>query len=102
MRNSAGKFIRYSKADWTFTSLDIPIPPVDGDWSRFNLTDLEGEKTYPIVTTTIIATDSDLTGRGMHCALSLCTCMGSPGANHHATASSMPSAGWRGWQIRSV
>ena len=64
VRNRAGRFIRYSKADWTFAGLDIPIPAPDADWSRFNLTDLEGDKAYPIVTTTIIVTDSDLTGRG--------------------------------------
>jgi hypothetical protein len=64
VRNAAGKFIRYSKADWTFPGVEISIPAGGADWSKFNLTNLPGEKTYPIVTTTILFTNVDLTGRG--------------------------------------
>ena len=64
VRNRAGKFLRYSKADWGFAGADIVAPPSSADWSKFNLTNLGGDKTYPIVTTTLIFTNSDLTGRG--------------------------------------
>ena len=66
LRNRAGQFVRYGKADWSFAGLNISLPASSGDWSKFNMTDLEGSSTYPIVTTTILATNSDLTGRGVH------------------------------------
>lgn len=72
MRNAAGKFIRYSKADWTFPGVNITIPAGGADWSAFNLTNLPGEKTYPIVTTSILVTNLDLTGRGEHLLKHLC------------------------------
>lgn len=64
VRNAAGKFLRYSKADWTFPGVNITIPAATADWSKFNLTNLPGDKTYPIVTTSILITNNDLTGRG--------------------------------------
>ena len=64
LQNEAGKFIRYSKADWTFPGVNISIPAATADWSKFNLTNLPGEKTYPVVTTSILLTNNDLTGRG--------------------------------------
>ncbi|EIE20592.1 periplasmic binding protein-like II [Coccomyxa subellipsoidea C-169] len=63
LQNEAGKFIRYSKADWTFPGVNISIPAATADWSKFNLTNLPGEKTYPVVTTSILLTNNDLTGR---------------------------------------
>ena len=67
LRNEAGKFIRYSKADWKFPGVNISIPAPTADWSKFNLTNLPGEKTYPVVTTSILVTNNDLTGRGEPC-----------------------------------
>ena len=66
LQNEAGKFVRYSKANWTFPGVNITIPAATADWSKFNLTNLPGEKTYPVVTTSILLTNNDLTGRGEH------------------------------------
>ncbi|KAK9917387.1 hypothetical protein WJX75_003825 [Coccomyxa subellipsoidea] len=63
LRNEAGKFVRYSKADWTFPGINVSIPAATADWSKFNLTNLPGDKTYPVVTTSILVTNNDLTGR---------------------------------------
>lgn len=58
--------MRYSKANWTFPGVNITIPAPTADWSKFNLTNLPGDKTYPVVTTSILLTNNDLTGRGEH------------------------------------
>ncbi|BDA50526.1 probable phosphate-binding protein PstS 2 [Coccomyxa sp. Obi] len=63
LQNDAGKFLRYSKANWTFPGVNITIPAPTADWSKFNLTNLPGDKTYPVVTTSILLTNNDLTGR---------------------------------------
>ena len=68
--------MRYGKADWSFAGLNITLPPSASDWSKFNMTDLEGASTYPVVTTIILATNSDLTGRGARLKLAVLECTG--------------------------
>lgn len=84
LRNRAGQFVRYGKADWSFAGLNITLPPSAGDWSKFNMTNLEGDKTYPVVTTTILATNSDLTGRGAPRCCWLQPCANPPSMVLHA------------------
>ena len=63
--NQAGKFLRYSKADWTFKGINITTPPSDSDgWASFNITDLPGAMTYPVATISLISCSQDLTARG--------------------------------------
>ena len=63
--NHAGKFVRYSKADWSFNGINITTPPSDSDgWATFNITDLPGAKTYPVATVSQIFCSQDLTERG--------------------------------------
>lgn len=63
--NKAGKFVRYSKADWSFDGINITTPPSDSDgWATFNITDLPGAKTYPVATVSQIFCSQDLTERG--------------------------------------
>ena len=35
LRNRAGQYVRYARADWSFAGLNVTIPPPSGDWSRF-------------------------------------------------------------------
>ena len=63
--NQAGKFLRYSKADWTFKGLNITTPASDSDgWASFNITDLPGAATYPVATMSIMFCNQDLSERG--------------------------------------
>lgn len=63
--NKAGRFVRYSKADWSFDGINITTPPSDSDgWAAFNITDLPGAKTYPVATVSQIFCSQDLTERG--------------------------------------
>ena len=63
--NQAGKFIRYSKGDWTFKGINITTPPSNSDgWASFNITNLPGAATYPVATVSLIFANQDLSERG--------------------------------------
>ncbi|CAL5229312.1 g12616 [Coccomyxa viridis] len=62
--NQAGKFIRYSKGDWTFKGINITTPPSNSDgWASFNITNLPGAATYPVATVSLIFANQDLSER---------------------------------------
>ena len=66
--NRAGKFIRYSKADWTFPGINITTPPGNSsDWAGFNITDLPGPKTYPVSTISLIFASQEMIESGEPC-----------------------------------
>ena len=63
--NRAGKFMRYSKADWTFSGINITTPPGNSSaWAGFNITDLPGPKIYPVSTVSLIFASQEMVESG--------------------------------------
>lgn len=64
LRNKNGTWLKYSNANWTFTDLggdEIKWPSSpDQDWSKFNIVNLNGNRTWPLPTAAFAATNIDL------------------------------------------
>ena len=65
---NTSSYLRYSKADYNLTDI-APSPPIvcpapNADWSNFSLVNLGGQKTFPIITTAMIVSGSDLSQLG--------------------------------------
>lgn len=75
VRNKNGTYVRYSSADYNFTSIDNdtiawPSSPT-ADWSKFSIVNLGGNKTYPIPTAAFAASNIDLRDKGEFCSTAL-------------------------------
>jgi hypothetical protein len=63
--NRAGKFMRFSRADWTFPGIILTTPPGNSSaWAGFNITDLPGGKTYPVSTVSLIFASQEMVESG--------------------------------------
>ena len=63
-------FLRYSKGDYNLTDPAIPpivLPEPQADWGNFSLINLPGKATFPVITTAMIVSGSDLSQLGEHC-----------------------------------
>ena len=67
--SNSSNYLRYSKADFNLTDLgDSPplvLPEPAADWGNFSLINLPGKNTFPVITTAMIVTASDLSQLGM-------------------------------------
>lgn len=74
--SNTSAYLRYSKADYNLTDLgDAPplvLPGPADDWSNFTLVNLPGKNTFPVITTAMIVTASDLSQLGMSLSSLLC------------------------------
>lgn len=60
-------FLRYSKGDYNLTDPAIPpivLPEPQADWGNFSLINLPGKATFPVITTAMIVSGSDLSQLG--------------------------------------
>ena len=66
--SNTSAFLRYSRADMTLTDLGgappIVLPAPDADWGNFSLINLPGKNTFPVITTAMGVTGSDLSQLG--------------------------------------
>ena len=70
LQNKNGTWLKYSNADYNFTNLDNdtitwPASP-DLDWSKFNIVNLGGNRTWPVPTAAFAASNIDLRDKGEH------------------------------------
>ena len=68
LQNKNKDWVKYSNAWWNFTSLgndtiSWPASPAD-NWANFSLINLGGNKTYPIPTAAMAASNTDLRDKG--------------------------------------
>ena len=68
LRNKNGTWLKYSTADYNFTSIDNdslawPSSPT-ADWSKFSIINLGGNRTWPMPTAAFAATNTDLRDKG--------------------------------------
>lgn len=65
--SNSSVYLRYSKADYNLTSLDgeqLTLPDPAADWGNFSLINLPGKASFPVITTAIIVSGSDLSQLG--------------------------------------
>ena len=66
--SNTSAYLRYSKADYNLTNLGgetLVLPAPAADWSNFSLINLGGNATFPVITTAMIISASDLSQLGV-------------------------------------